>query len=330
MISVEKSLNNNYDNFIKINTGKRHSPVTGIYLIVNKINNKIYIEQSVNVYERWGDHKRNPSPTSWVDSAIKKYGVNNFDCFLLEKCLRAELNQKEYEWSMRYPECYIPLGYNVVICGSSSNINHYKQISSYDFNGRKIRTYSCVSDAAADVGISATCITSAATHSTGNKTAANLLWNFGCDDIIKADLPKTNKNGGKIIYQYDLNTGNFIQSFKSTAEAEKFLKINDASKNLSSCCNKKILSAYGYYWSYEKFDNYLTNNKPTKFNREISMYDKKTFQLIRSFDTLSDGARFVKTTKGNIWVACNNPNRSSKVYYWRYGNKESIKDEYVN
>lgn len=209
--------------------------------------------------------------------SYKKYGINNFDYFLLEKCLREELNQKEYEWSMEYPECYTPMGYNIVVCGSGSNPNNYKQISSYDFNGKKIKTYFCISDAATDVGINATHITSAARHSVGNKSVANLLWNFGCDNTIKCDLPKTNKNGGKTIYQYDLNTGNFIQSFKSVADAEKFLKVNGANKNLSSCCNKKILSAYGYYWSYEKFSNYLIANKPSNFNRKVSMYDKKLF-----------------------------------------------------
>lgn len=42
----------NHD-FIKINDNKsKHKPVTGIYLIINNINNKKYIGQSVNVYER--------------------------------------------------------------------------------------------------------------------------------------------------------------------------------------------------------------------------------------------------------------------------------------
>lgn len=31
---MEKSLNNKYNDFIKINDGQQHSPVTGIYLIV--------------------------------------------------------------------------------------------------------------------------------------------------------------------------------------------------------------------------------------------------------------------------------------------------------
>lgn len=320
----------NHD-FIKINDNKsKHKPVTGIYLIINNINNKKYIGQSVNVYERWREHISEPNMTSRLDLAIKKYGYQNFDCFLLESCLREELNQKEYEWSMVYNDCYIPTGYNIQICGSSINLNYVKTISSYDLSGHKIKTYKCVSDAASDVGVSASCISAAAKHLVGSKTAANLLWNFGSDDAIIPDLPKTSKNGGKRIYQYDIKTGEFIQSFKSTKDAEKFLKIDDSSKNLSACCNKKILSAYGYYRSYEKFDNYLLTNKQTYYHKKVSMYDKKTYKLIKSFNTLSEGAKFVNTTKGNIWVACNNPNRSSMGYFWRYGEKEYIGDEYVN
>lgn len=63
-------------------------PITAIYVFRNKINNTLYAGQSVNIKERLKFHKKwqNSSRTpKWaIDSAIKKYGWNNFDLIVEE------------------------------------------------------------------------------------------------------------------------------------------------------------------------------------------------------------------------------------------------------
>ena len=73
----------------------------GIYLITNKINGKGYVGLSVNIQQRWWDH-RNKSMRSTkkedIDKplykAIRKYGLENFELNILEECKQEELKEK--------------------------------------------------------------------------------------------------------------------------------------------------------------------------------------------------------------------------------------------
>lgn len=50
-----------------------------IYKIINKVNNKIYIGQTINsIEERWRSHKKNNSNCTYLKRAFSKYGISNF------------------------------------------------------------------------------------------------------------------------------------------------------------------------------------------------------------------------------------------------------------
>ena len=83
----------------------------GIYKIQNKINNKIYIGQSVHIERRFQEHCF-PSKTSVISKAIQKYGKDNFIFDIVEECNIGELNEKEWYW-IKYYNCLVPNGYNV-------------------------------------------------------------------------------------------------------------------------------------------------------------------------------------------------------------------------
>ena len=57
----------------------------GIYLIRNKINNKVYIGQSIDIEGRWKDHKVRKDESA-IHLAIQKYGVENFEFEVLQEC----------------------------------------------------------------------------------------------------------------------------------------------------------------------------------------------------------------------------------------------------
>ena len=73
----------------------------GIYLIQNKINNKVYIGLSVNIEERWQHHRSLYLKTDSKEVnkplylAFRKYGIENFDFKILEECSLEELFDKE-------------------------------------------------------------------------------------------------------------------------------------------------------------------------------------------------------------------------------------------
>ena len=93
---------------------------TGIYKITNKINNKVYIGQSVNVEERLREHQlrafRSPETNKEYNKAlyqaIRKYGVENFTYELILKCSKEELDRYEHQYIILYQSNKSDKGYN--------------------------------------------------------------------------------------------------------------------------------------------------------------------------------------------------------------------------
>lgn len=68
----------------------------GIYKITNKINGKSYIGQSINIVQRWKQHRTNAMVrTEALYLAFQKYGIENFSFEVLEECSEEELDQRE-------------------------------------------------------------------------------------------------------------------------------------------------------------------------------------------------------------------------------------------
>ena len=71
----------------------------GIYKITNKITGKSYIGASENVEKRWSRHKsdlrKNNHHNPPLQKSWDKYGENNFELKILEKCPKEELLLRE-------------------------------------------------------------------------------------------------------------------------------------------------------------------------------------------------------------------------------------------
>lgn len=97
-----------------------------IYIIKNKINDKVYIGQADFAWKRWGSHLRDAhsKPKAIIDKAIKKYGEENFWYELLESQIQ-NYDEREVYWIKEY-NSQIPNGYNVTPGGKGcgSGIEH--------------------------------------------------------------------------------------------------------------------------------------------------------------------------------------------------------------
>jgi group I intron endonuclease len=91
--------------------------ITGIYKILNKENNKVYIGSATDIKKRWRDHKwylnHNLHHNSHLQSAWNKYGINNFEFSIIVECNIDELLIKENEFIKRYDSLNNSYGYNV-------------------------------------------------------------------------------------------------------------------------------------------------------------------------------------------------------------------------
>lgn len=90
-----------------------------IYEIKNRINEKVYIGQTVNFNKRMKEHiyGRNARQNSVIDMAILKYGKGNFDFTIIDKAVnQIDADEKE-RYYIKHFNTLCPNGYNVLIGG---------------------------------------------------------------------------------------------------------------------------------------------------------------------------------------------------------------------
>ena len=90
-----------------------------IYLYKNKLNGKVYIGQTTSSIEfRLKGHLRNKNKCPAIDSALKKYGVENFEIKKIDEAeSREELDKKEQYWIQYYHSNKREMGYNLTSGG---------------------------------------------------------------------------------------------------------------------------------------------------------------------------------------------------------------------
>lgn len=100
--------------------------MTGIYLIKNQVNHKVYIGQSKNIEQRWRAHRSRPFNPHSPDyekplyRSMRKYGLENFSFQVLEECLIENLNEKEIYWISHFNATNPLFGYNLTEGGTTS------------------------------------------------------------------------------------------------------------------------------------------------------------------------------------------------------------------
>ena len=121
-------------------TKERDVYMTGIYMIKNKLNNKIYVGQSSNIENRWWKHKsflnKNTHHNKRLQEDWNKYGKENFMMKILEECPNSLLNEREIYWINHFNS--FENGYNLNIGGTG--INGYKHTFDEIFRMRLIKS----------------------------------------------------------------------------------------------------------------------------------------------------------------------------------------------
>lgn len=208
-----------------------------IYKITNSINGKSYIGKTTHtIEERWKQHirdsKRERCEKRPLYDAFNKYGIENFLVEQIEECSQENLSEREKYW-IEYYHTYSN-GYNATMGGDGSCLYNYEEISKLLKQG--IPTI----EISKKIGC--------------------------CLDIIRLiskkeniEIPSTPSTSNKEVHQFDKDK-NYIQTFKSCADAAKWCVENGFAKTLNSgvrshisdVCNDKRKSAYTFLWSYNK------------------------------------------------------------------------------
>ncbi|OME49013.1 hypothetical protein BSK59_24860 [Paenibacillus odorifer] len=104
--------------------------VKGIYQILNRINNKVYIGSSINIKQRKSQHyhllRTNNHPSNYLQKSWNKYGEHNFTFDILEEIFNEEeLIKREQYWIDYKQSTNRTFGFN--LCNASRRIGEWQQ-----------------------------------------------------------------------------------------------------------------------------------------------------------------------------------------------------------
>lgn len=263
----------------------------GIYKITNKLNNKIYIGQSIDITRRWWEHKHDNRSNSLIHLAITKYGEENFTFEVIEECSQDQLNEREQYWIEFYNS--FEDGYNLTRGGNSGF--YYDIYSIYE----KYQELQNIAQTARAIGCSI-------------GTVRNVIRFY---DINLCELQKD-----KPVQQIDTSTLVVLKTYNSIQDAADAMGVNrDA---ISMAASGKHKSSNGYFWKF--VDDTTKEFQPQKVKyhkRKIQQFDKKG-NLLNKFNSGAEAARFLgkdsKNGGSQIIAACSGRKKSAFGYIWKY------------
>lgn len=310
---------------------KMREKICGIYKITNKINGKVYIGKSINIYYRWTQHKKIAKNSSkYRDGkkplyyAIRKYGIDNFSFQIIEICNQDVLCDREIHWISVY-NCTIlsGLGYNVTNGGDSGNFTQAKPAYQYDLDGNFIAEYPTIRDAAASVCNNPDA--SAIQNAMGKIGSQSYGYQWRYEKFDKIDSYVVHSYATKVA-QYN-EDGHLINVYNSAEDAAKSIGKSKSLIRLS--CNDEIRSAGGFMFRYfdERPNTVVAHMKekkmPGRDGRPIKQMSGD--MVIRVFDSAKDAAEYLGVTdRSNLYKCCNHKSKTNldyclyKGYRWEW------------
>lgn len=280
----------------------------GIYKIENKINDKVYIGQSIDIDKRWNNHIRelngNRHYNEYLQNAWNKYGSNSFNFEVIEECTLESIDEREIFWIESYNSMDSKFGYNLTAGGKGrhkyswteemkehlSKIRNPNAILQLDLDGKILERWRSGSYAARETKIPISGIMNCVKDDGDQYQSHGYIWiyeyvyydkNFNIDEYIKEHIAKRPR-----IIEYDLY-GNIVNIWNNAVEIRKYYGKNSVIyKCLTSVLKHDRRSVRGKIFLYEN-DNFKLTNEYLK-NIRI----KSASYKINQFDTSKN---FIKT-----------------------------------
>lgn len=279
---------------------RKEMSLTGIYRIINLVNNKSYVGSAAKSFKRrlWehcSDLRRNNHCNNYLQKAFNKYREENFVFTIIEYCPPEQCVEREQYW-LDYYQPFSTKGYNICkIAGTTLGYRHnevtikkMKEIGkSKPINPKAIRAMQL-----------------------SNKGKKN---------------PKSAKRASETfsipVIQLDLE-GNFIKEWKSATEATKSFGLSKTDSNISACTRGKCKSARGYLWikkqDYNPNKKYSYNNKQGKtLMKTVYQYDKDG-NFIREWENGNQAAKELQINSQGIYNCLWGKNKTCAGYKWYY------------
>lgn len=229
-----------------------------IYKATNKINNKVYIGQTLDFKRRKAEHEssKNGIHAKCVfHRAIQKYGKENFDWEIIDTCKTIdEALFLESMYISQYNSCTFmdnSNGYNILYTqdGKKSFVHNSQKVIAYDLDGKFVGVFNSMEEAGRELNCQGTNIRKCLLGE--RKSAGGYQFLHYKKNYSKRINPyKTNELEAKYkkVYQYDTSF-NFIQEFHSLYKCAESV---NGSRTVISRSIKEKRPYKNFIYSFEK------------------------------------------------------------------------------
>lgn len=219
-----------------------------IYKIINDINEKVYIGQTIRtIAERWKEHLKE-SKSNRTDHpiyrAMRKYGQEHFSIILIEEISNEKLDEREKYWIQQYDS--YKNGYNATYGGNGYR-NDYSEIYQLWLQGYLIKEIAENTHHKRD-------LVSSVLKREYNITQEEIYSRaYGHDNTAKNPPSDRGYCHPKQVCQIDKNTNQILATFNTIVDAALSLQrenMHSTTVCISNVCRGKKKTAYGYKWAY--------------------------------------------------------------------------------
>lgn len=248
----------------------------GLYLLTCKVNGKVYVGETLNLYDRISEHRcseNHEDNEQVIHLAIRKYGWRNFHVEVLvsfdpENITKEELIDIEERYIAKYDATNKEIGYNILKRGTSrkgyktsdetkaklSLANKDKRCGSKNpMFGKMVSEETKLKISLANKGRKHTEKTIVKMSGYNNPFYKKTGKDHPCWGKKKSQEAKEKSASfhRKPIYQLDLISGERIKLWPCAADAGKLFGTGGSHrKNINRALKCKQRSAYGFKWQY--------------------------------------------------------------------------------
>lgn len=324
--------------------------ICGIYKITAKHNGKVYIGQSIDIYNRWRGHWKQVrnGDSDYIHNAMRKHGKDGFIYEIVERCPQDVINEREKYW-IEYYDSYNN-GYNLTTGGegvknkklSDKEKLYYQNIAvqrgtnkpilQFDLEGNLLKEWIGAKDIYKQLGFYSSSISQCAKMKSQFRTAYGYIWLYkdyyeknGIDINYHLETLRNNR-----IYQID-NKNNVVNIWENISHLPKQYK--------PSCIYQAIdidnihhKTVYGFIWIFER-DYDINYDYSIFFNKDTSA--KEIFQfslegvLIEKYPSLLIASEKTNTKISNISLCANHNQLIANGYIWLFEKDISNIEKYV-
>jgi hypothetical protein len=316
---------------------------SGIYLITNLINGKVYVGSSVDIRKRMNAHKshlnNNKHDNPYLQKSWNKYGSENFTFTVLEVFPdRQNLLNREQYWMDNYQSYNNEIGYNInPIAGSpegrklsdeerekrSLSSTQKRRILQLDSKGKLIKVWDSIADVSKQFNINRGTLVSRIK----NKTIFNNIYfiyehEYSNNLSLLSTEEKKRLTNNKPFLQFDLE-GNLIKEWVSIAEMNREFTFSISTISVALKNKSKFQKKY-YLIPKDEFTNELLvsviGKKQKKHKgKKVNQYSKNG-EFIQTWDAIKHASDVLYIDKKSIDYCCKGMYKQAGGFIWSYAN----------